>query len=114
MIKAARDHGVSQKVIDDILDEPIASQERLVGVKAVTYRDGIEGMVNIGNVIRFQRKHDNHSISNKIYDFSSNTIKLLEQNGYDDVVDYVKANFGNQVLEAVGFQSSEPRLALTS
>jgi predicted acylesterase/phospholipase RssA len=114
MIKAARDHGVSQKVIDDILDEPIASQERLVGVKAVTYRDGIEGMVNIGNVIRFQRKHDNHSISNKIYDFSSNTIKLLEQNGYDDVVDYVKANFGNQVLEAVGFQSSEPRIALTS
>ncbi|MCI0559945.1 MAG: patatin-like phospholipase family protein, partial [Nitrososphaera sp.] len=109
IIKVARDHGVSQKVIDDILDQPLANQDRLVGVRAVTYRDGIEGMVNIGSVIRFQRKHDAHSISNKIFDFSSNTIRRLEQNGYDDVVDYIKANFGIQVLEDAGLQANEPR-----
>jgi hypothetical protein len=114
IIKVAREHGVSQKVIDDLLDQPISNQDRLVGVRAVTYRDGIEGMVNIGSVIRFQRKHDDHSISNKIYDFSSNTIRRLEQNGYDDVVDYVKANFGSQVLAAVGLQTDELRIPVTS
>ena len=113
IIKVAREEGVSQKVIDDLLDQPIANQDRLVGVRALTYRDGIEGMVNIGSVIRFQRKHDNHSISNKIFDFSSNTIRRLEQNGFDDVVDYVKANFGIKVLEEVGLQTNEPSIALT-
>jgi predicted acylesterase/phospholipase RssA len=114
IIKAARDHGVPQEVIDDILDQPIANQDRLVGVRAVTYRDSIEGMVKIGSVIRFQRRHDAHSISNKIYDFSSNTIKRLEQNGYDDVVDYIKANFGIQALEAAGLQVKEHPSALTA
>jgi hypothetical protein len=83
-------------------------------VKAVTYRDGIEGMANVGSVIRFQRKHDAHSISNKIFDFSANTIRRLMENGYDDVVDYVKAHFGIQEIEAAGLRMSEPRISLTS
>jgi predicted acylesterase/phospholipase RssA len=114
IIQVARDHGVPQKVVDDILDQPIANQDRLVGVRAVTYRDGIEGMVDIGSVIRFQRKHDDHSINNKIFDFSSNTIRQLEQNGYNDVVDYIKTNFGVQALEDAGLQGKESRNTLTA
>jgi predicted acylesterase/phospholipase RssA len=103
-IKAARDHGVKQKVIDDILDQPIATHGRMEGVRAVTYRDGIEGAFNIGEIIRFQRKHDEHSISNKIFDFSSNTIKHLMQNGYDDAVEYINTRFGPEHLKAAGMQ----------
>jgi hypothetical protein len=114
IIKAARDHGVSSKVIDEILDQPIASQDRLVGVRAVTYRDTIEGMVGVGSIIRFQRKHDAHSISGKIYDFSTNTIRRLEQSGYDDVADYIRAHFGDQVLEAAGLHVREPPRALAA
>jgi hypothetical protein len=36
------------------------------------------------------------------------------ENGYDDVVDYVKARFGIQEIEAAGLQTSEPRISLTS
>ncbi|MGH9921916.1 MAG: hypothetical protein ACRD38_04110, partial [Nitrososphaerales archaeon] len=104
LIKIARDHGVKQKIIDDLLDQPIATQDRLEGVRAVKYRDAIEGAWNIGEIIRIQRKHDDHSIANKIFDFSSNTIKHLLQDGYDDVVDYIKTRFGIEYLEAAGMR----------
>jgi hypothetical protein len=104
LIKTARDHGVKQKIIDDLLDQPIATQERMEGLRAVTYRDGVEGAVNIGEIIRIQRKHDEHSVANKIFDFSSNTIKQLLQNGYDDAVEQIKARYGVEYLKSAGMQ----------
>jgi predicted acylesterase/phospholipase RssA len=104
LIKTATDHGVKQKIIDDLLDQPIATQERMEGLRAVTYRDGVEGAVNIGEIIRIQRKHDEHSIANKIFDFSSNTIAQLLQNGYDDAVEQIKARYGVEYLKAAGMQ----------
>ena len=77
LIQLAKDHGATSKMIDDLLDRPIPTQERLEGVRATTYRDGVEGAFNIGEIIRVQRKHDDYSVSNKIFDFSSNTIKRL-------------------------------------
>jgi hypothetical protein len=111
LIKIARDHGVKQKIIDDLLDQPIATQERMEEVRAVTYRDAIEGAFNIGEVIRIEKKHDEHSIANKMFDFSLNTIKQLLQEGYDDVVNWGKARFGVEYLKAAGMQYSETELS---
>ena len=102
LIKIAKDYGVKQETIDNILDQPIPSQERFVGVKGTKYRDAIEGSFNLGEIIRVQRKHDEHSISNKIFDFTSNTIKHLLQEGYDDTVDYIKARFGSEHIKRMG------------
>ncbi len=35
-------------------------------------------------LIRVNRKNDEHTISNKTFDFSSGTIKLLLEQGYND------------------------------
>ena len=106
-IQLAKDHGATQKMIDDLLDRPIPVQERLEGVKATKYRDGVEGAFNMGEIIRIQRKHDDYSISNKIFDFSSNTIKRLLQDGYSDTVDSLKARFGNEVVLAAGLENKK-------
>lgn len=43
----------------------------------------------------------------KIFDFSSNTIKYLIQNGYDDVVEYIGTNFDHQYLKNAGLQQGK-------
>lgn len=60
------------------------------------------GAYNLGEIIRIQREHDDNSISNKIFDFSSNTITRLIQDDYDDTVDYAKARFSIEYLKAAG------------
>ncbi|MGI0056712.1 MAG: patatin-like phospholipase family protein [Nitrosarchaeum sp.] len=104
LIKLAKDNGANQKMIDELLDRPIPAQERLEGVRGTSYRDGVEGAFNMGEIIRIQREHDEYSVSNKIFDFSSNTIKRLIQDGYDDAVDYCKARFGIENIKAAGMQ----------
>ena len=104
LIEVAKDHGVKQKFIDDLLDKYPASHGRLHGVRPLRYRNLIEGQFNIGEVIRIERKHDEHAIANKFFDFSSNTIKQLLQDGYDDVVDYINTRFGTEHLDAAGMQ----------
>ncbi|MDR3781790.1 MAG: patatin-like phospholipase family protein [Candidatus Nitrosotalea sp.] len=104
LIQLAKDHGATQKIIDDLLDRPIPVQERLEGTRATKYRDGVEGAFNIGEIIRVQRKHDDYSISNKIFDFSSNTINRLLQDGYNDTVDGITTLFGIEVVKAAGLE----------
>ena len=104
LIQLAKAHGATQKVIDDLLDRPISFQERLEEVRGTTYRDGVEGAFNLGEIIRVQRKHDDYSISNKIFDFSSNTIKRLLADGYNDTVDAIKVRFGMELVKAAGLE----------
>jgi hypothetical protein len=111
LIQVAKDHGVTQKMIDDLLDRPIPVQERLEGVRGTTYRDGVDGAFNIGEIIRVQRKHDDYSISNKIFDFSSNTIKRLIQDGYNDSVDYIKNRFGIEQVRAAGLEIKKENIS---
>ena len=104
LIQLAKDNGATPKMIDDLLDRPLPVQERLEGARATMFRDAVEGSFNLGEIIRIQRKHDDYSISNKIFDFSSNTIKHLIQDGYNDGVDYIKARFGIELVKAAGIQ----------
>jgi len=107
LIQLAKNHGTTPKMIDDLLDRPIPVQERLEGVRATTYRDGVEGAFNLGEIIRVQRKHDDYSVSNKIFDFSSNTIKRLLQDGYNDTVDAIKVRFGIELVKATGLENKK-------
>jgi NTE family protein len=60
--------------------------------KIRTYRNIVEGRFNITDVIRIERKNDEDTISNKTYDFSSNTINELLKQGYLDSIEYAKKN----------------------
>ena len=44
------------------------------------YLDILNGQIEIGKVIRINRKNDENTISNKIFDFSSKTIRQLKRN----------------------------------
>ena len=71
------------------------------------YRNMLEGQFNIGQILRFERKHYENAIFRKIMDFSSETIKRLIQDGYNEGVDYVKTHFGNEVVQAAGLENNK-------
>jgi predicted acylesterase/phospholipase RssA len=107
LMDIAKSHGVKQSIIDDLLDGRPASHGKLHGINPFQYRNLVEGQFNIGEVIRIERKHSENDTSKKIFDFSSNTIKQLLQNGYDDVVEYIGTNFGHQYLKNVDLQKEK-------
>ena len=46
----------------------------------------VEGRFQIDEIIRVNRKNDEYTISNKIFDFSVETIQLLLKQGYSDAL----------------------------
>jgi len=105
LIQIATDAGAKQKSIDDLLDEIIPTQERFEGIRSTKFRDGIEGSINLGEIIRIERKHNKSEISNKVFDFTQSTVNRLLQDGYDDVIDYLKKRFGIQYVKKIGLTS---------
>ena len=106
LIHMAKENGATQKTIDDLLDRPLSFQERTEGSRATIYRDFVEGAFNLGEMIRIKRKHDDYSISNKMFDFSSNTINRLMQDGYNDAIESNKSRFGMEILKGAGIQEN--------
>ncbi|MGH9980011.1 MAG: hypothetical protein ACRD6U_00480, partial [Nitrososphaeraceae archaeon] len=53
-------------------------------LKARTFLDIIEGRFQIDEIVNINRENDEHTISNKTYDFSVGTIKQLLELGYND------------------------------
>jgi NTE family protein len=47
----------------------------------------LTGQFEIGKIIRVNRKNDQYTISNKIFDFSSKTINELKESGYNNTMD---------------------------
>ncbi|MGB8936816.1 MAG: hypothetical protein WCC17_17125 [Candidatus Nitrosopolaris sp.] len=65
--------------------------ERTKGVFFVTrkqgrYEDLLKGKVDVDFVARLERKNDSHAISNKIFDFTKDTI----QHGYEETKEQMK------------------------
>ena len=54
------------------------------------YEDLLKGKIDVDFVARLERKNDSHTISNKICDFSKNTILQLIQDGYEETIDPMK------------------------
>jgi hypothetical protein len=97
LMKIATDHGVSKDIINNLLDQ----KTRFHGafLKPGRFLDIVEGRFQIDEIIQVNRKNDEHTISNKIFDFSAETIQLLLNQGYDDAL--VAAN---KYLESKGKQ----------
>lgn len=88
LIRIAKENGVKDEVIDNLRNQgtkyhSLRSRPRL-------NKDIVEGRFDIDEIIRIERKNDEHTISNKTFDFSSGTITQLLKNGYDDTVSFIK------------------------
>ena len=82
LIKVSTENGVKKETIDQLLDEKTANPSFFPRIQK--YSDLLAGRFQIDELIRINRSNDEHTISNKIFDFSKKTIDLLLQRGYDD------------------------------
>jgi NTE family protein len=97
LIKVSTENGVKKEIIDELLDEKTANPSFFPRIQR--YSDLLAGRFQIDELIRINRENDEHTISNKIFDFSKKTIDLLLQRGYDDATkefERLKATFTKQ------------------
>jgi predicted acylesterase/phospholipase RssA len=85
LIKIAKDHGVKDDVINALLDRKTINHG--LATRPRRYSDILVGQYEIGKVIRANRKNDEYTISNKIFDFSFKTINHLRESGYNNTLD---------------------------
>jgi NTE family protein len=102
LIKVAEEHGVKEEIINNFLNQKTRYHGEFL--KARRFLDIVEGRFQIDEIIRVNRKNDEHTISNKIFDFSVETIKQLFEQGYDDALDgfkeYIESK-GEQLTESI-------------
>ena len=84
LIKVSTENGLKKEIIDQLLDEKTANPSFFPRIQR--YSDLLAGRFQIDELIRVNRTNDEHTISNKIFDFSKRTIELLLQRGYDDAI----------------------------
>jgi NTE family protein len=82
LLKVSKDHGVKDVIINNLLNQKTRYHGEFL--KARTFRDIIEGRFQIDEIVNINRENDEHTISNKSYDFSVETIKQLLELGYND------------------------------
>jgi NTE family protein len=85
LIKVAEDYGVKEDIIKNLLNQKTRYHGKYI--KLGRFLDIVEGRFQIDDIIQVNRKNDEHTISNKIFDFSVETIKLLFKLGYNDALD---------------------------
>jgi len=96
LIKIAKNHGVKDDVINSLLDRKTMNHG--LAFRPRKYSDILEGQYEIGKVIRINRKNDQYTISNKIFDFSSKTIKQLIESGYSNSLDLTDAEYEGELF----------------
>ncbi len=74
LIKIAKDHGAKDDVINALLNR--TTMNHGLALRPRKYADIIVGQYEIGKIIRINRRNDEHTISNKIFDFSFKTINM--------------------------------------
>jgi NTE family protein len=88
LIKVAEEEGVKKTIIKNLLDQKTRFHGKFI--KPGRFLDILEGRFQIDDIIQVNRKNDEHTISNKIFDFSVETIQLLLKQGYNDALDGFK------------------------
>jgi NTE family protein len=58
-------------------------------LKPRQYKEIVEGRFEISEIFRIERKNDQDTISNKIFDFSAGTVRQLLGDGYKDSVEFI-------------------------
>jgi NTE family protein len=100
LIKVAEEHGVKRNLIANLLDRETNFHGQFLEPRR--FQDILEGRFQIDEIIRVNRENDADTISNKTFDFSSKTIKLLLDRGYNDAVDGLEEYIRNQPGKTAG------------
>jgi hypothetical protein len=82
LIKLAKENNLPKEKIMGILKKRAKSRQR--SGKARKYEDLVTGRFDMRRVVRIERKDDRNTISNKSFDFSSDTIQQLIEKGYKE------------------------------
>jgi NTE family protein len=88
LIRIAKENGAKDEVITNLLNQ--RTKYHGVTMKPRAYKDIVEGRPDINEVVRLERKNTEHTISNKVFDFSSGTVTQLIKEGYEDAVNLIK------------------------
>lgn len=89
LITLAEKNGINKKAIQEILNKSTRGASLSTG-KQEKYDDLLRSIVDVDFVARLERKNDNHTISNKTFDFSKTTIRQLIQDGYEETKEQMK------------------------
>jgi predicted acylesterase/phospholipase RssA len=87
LIKTGKEAGCKDDVINELMNRQTKYHGNLL--KPRKYKEIVEGLFDIGEIVRIERKNDENTISDKTFDFSYGTIEKLLQNGYDDTMDTI-------------------------
>jgi predicted acylesterase/phospholipase RssA len=88
LIKLAKKNNLPKKDIEKILKKRTKSRQRTG--KARRYEDLVAGRFDIRRAVRIERKDDYDTISNKSFDFSTDTIQQLIEKGYKEAQIQIK------------------------
>ena len=89
LIKIAKDNGVKEKLITDLLNK--RTKYHGIGLPPRLNKEIVEGVFDIEDVYRIERTYDENTISEKVYDFSVGTVQALIKSGYEDSLKYINA-----------------------
>jgi hypothetical protein len=89
LIKIAKDNGVKEKLITDLLNKK--TKYHGIGLPPRLNKEIVEGVFDIEDVYRIERTYDEHTISEKVFDFSVGTVQALIKSGYEDSLKYLDA-----------------------
>jgi hypothetical protein len=91
----AKQAGASEQVIADLLNQ--RTKYHGISWRPRLNREIIEGRFDIEHIIRIERKNDENTISDKSFDFSSETIRRLLEEGYYDVMSFTPPEMNSQL-----------------
>ena len=94
LLKAATEKGVDKNFIANLLNRKTNFHGPFL--KPRRFQDILEGRFQIDEIIRVDRENDFDTISNKTFDFSSETINLLLERGYNDAINGFEEYMRNQ------------------
>lgn len=95
LIRKAKENGIKDKVITDLLNQ--RTKYHGLSWRPRLNKEMIEGRFDIEEIIRIERKNDEHNISDKTFDFSSGTIAQLLKDGYEDAMNYINTRTSKEL-----------------
>ena len=87
LVKLAKESGASE-ALDKILNQ--RTTRCFFSRQQGRYGDSLKSKVDVDFVASLERKNDCHTISNKTFDFTKNTIQQLIKDGYEETREQMK------------------------
>jgi NTE family protein len=87
LIRIAKGTGVKDDVINNLMNQMTSYHGQFL--KPRQYKEIVEGVFDIEEIYRIERKNTQDTISDKTFDFSVGTIKQLLREGYNDTNEFI-------------------------